>query len=291
MTGVIVKGVGGFYYVRSDEDGGIYQCHGRGIFKKNGIMLVVGDRVKFEIPQMGDALITEIFPRKNIFIRPPVSNVDILVVVTAVRDPKPVLSVTDRLLIAAEQGDIEAILCINKMDFVNNNRDATIGGIYEKIYPVLFMSCAFDKNAADPLKEIIKDRSVVLAGPSGAGKSTLLNMLIPDARVDTGEISSKTQRGRHTTRHVEIFQTDAGADIYDTPGFTSFELQSFDERDLDRYYPEMTPYHGKCRYADCTHIDEPGCSIKEAVDKGIINKTRYDSYKARFEELKNMSKY
>lgn len=291
MTGTIVKGIGGFYYVREDVSGRVYQCRARGVFKKDGITPTVGDNVSFEIPETGDAWITAIADRKNVFIRPPVSNIDMIIVITAAKNPKPNLDMIDRLLVAAEMAEAEIVICINKMDLAGGKPEKTIGSIYEGTYRVIHMSCLKDEDAVKPLKDIIAGKRVALAGPSGVGKSTILNLLLPEANAQTGDISEKTQRGRHTTRHVEIFELQNGAMVYDTPGFTSFEISEIDENSLDKYYPEIESYIGQCRYADCNHLNEPGCAVKAAVEEEKISLRRYESYKARYEEIKDRKKY
>ena len=283
MTGEIIKGIGGFYYVATSR--GTYQCRARGLFKKKKITPTVGDRVEITVLDDEEAVIDEILPRRNIFVRPAVSNVDLMITVVAAKDPAPDPRVIDRMLITAERSGAEAALCINKTDLDEGAAEKT-GKIYEGLYPVIYASCVTGRGTEE-LRKLIKGRRVALTGPSGVGKSTILNTLKPGAEAETGSVSDKTQRGRHTTRHVEIFDLPEGTRVFDTPGFTSFEIQPAgdEEPPLDRFFPEMEPLLGCCRYDNCRHVSEPGCRIKEAVESGEINKTRYQSYLMQLEEL------
>ncbi|MBR6444455.1 MAG: ribosome small subunit-dependent GTPase A [Firmicutes bacterium] len=283
MTGEIVKGIGGFYYVATEE--GVYQCRARGLFKKKKITPTVGDQVKITVLDDEEAVIDEIFPRSNLFVRPAVSNVDLMITVVAAKDPAPNAQVIDRMLVTAEKSGTDAALCINKTDLSDGEAENT-GSIYENIYPVIYLSCVTGEGIEE-LKELIRGKRVALTGPSGVGKSTILNTLKPEAEAETGTVSDKTQRGRHTTRHVEIFDLPGGTKVYDTPGFTSFEMQPDDGEDvpLDRFFPEMEKFLGHCRYDNCRHMSEPGCRIKEAVENGEIHKSRYQSYLKQMEDL------
>ena len=283
MTGEIVKGIGGFYYVVTPE--GTYQCRARGLFKKKKITPTVGDRVRVTILDDEEAVIDEILPRRNIFVRPAVSNVDLMVTVVAAKDPEPNTRVIDRMLVTTERSGAEAALCINKTDLDAGGAER-IGSIYEDLYPVIYISCVTGEGTED-LKKLIRGRRVALTGPSGVGKSTILNALKPEAEAETGTVSDKTQRGRHTTRHVELFDLPENTVVFDTPGFTSFEMQPAADEDLplDRYFPEMEPFLGCCRYDNCRHVSEPGCRIKEAVERGEIAGSRYRSYLGQLEEL------
>ena len=283
MTGEIVKGIGGFYYVETPE--GTYQCRARGLFKKKKITPTVGDRVRITVLDDEEAVIDEILPRRNIFVRPAVSNIDLMVTVVAAKDPDPNTQVIDRMLVTAERSGAEAALCINKTD-LDADEAKRIGSIYEDLYPVIYVSCVTGEGTED-LMELIRGRRVALTGPSGVGKSTILNTLKPEAEAETGSVSDKTQRGRHTTRHVELFDLPGDTGVFDTPGFTSFEMQPAADEDLplDRYFPEMEPFLGCCRYDNCRHVSEPGCRIKEAVESGEIAGSRYQSYLSQLEEL------
>ena len=288
MEGLIVKGIGGFYYVKTAS--GIYQAKGRGIFKKEGMTLAVGDNVELEVLPDGDGVINRILPRKNQFIRPPIANVDCFIVVFAAAKPKPNFSVIDKFLIMAERCGIEAVICVNKCDLVNADGLAEIRAIYEDVYPMVFVS---GKSGAgiSQLCMHLSGKRVAFAGPSGVGKSTITNLLIPHANMETGTVSSKTQRGRHTTRHVEIFETEDGGLIFDTPGFTSFDILEASLEELAGCYPEFASFSLDCRFDNCRHDKEPDCRVRDAVEHGKISKVRYASYLANMEEIKNKKKY
>ncbi|SCJ77672.1 Putative ribosome biogenesis GTPase RsgA [uncultured Eubacterium sp.] len=288
MKGLIIKGIGGFYYVKTAE--GVYQAKGRGIFKKDGITLAVGDNVDLEVLPDGDGVINTIEERKNHFIRPPIANVDCFIVVFAAAKPKPNFTVIDKFLIMAEQNDIDPILCINKCDLVSEEDLKEIQSIYASVYPVITASGKTGMGI-DQLLRRIEGRKAAFAGPSGVGKSTITNLIIPEANMETGTVSQKTDRGRHTTRHVEIFEVLGGGFVFDTPGFTSFDILEAEEDDLADYYPEIAAYKGQCRFDDCRHKSEPGCKVLEAVNEGRIHKVRYESYLMNLEEIKKRKKY
>lgn len=290
MEGLIVKGIGGFYYVDTGSD--IIEAKGRGIFKKDGITLAVGDRVELEIIDEAEkkGVINSIYPRKNRFIRPPIVNVDTFVVVFAATKPKPNPVLVDKFLVMAEMHGVEALICINKSDLVSPNTLAEYKAIYEGVYPVITVS-AKTGEGMNELKKAVSGKTAALAGPSGVGKSTILNALIPHANMETGSISEKTKRGKHTTRHAEIFNADGGGKIFDTPGFTSFEIMEAEEDNLMHYYPDIDRYIGSCYYDNCRHLKEPDCAVREAVEEGKIHRLRYESYTANMEEIKNRKKY
>ncbi|MBN7772052.1 ribosome small subunit-dependent GTPase A [Clostridium aminobutyricum] len=288
MEGIVVKGIGGFYYVKAE--GQVIQCKARGIFKKDGIKIAIGDLVRIELNEGSDATITAIHERRNCFIRPPIANVDCFAVVMAAADPEPNLAIIDRFLVMAEKSNMDVILCINKVDIAKPEMINRLKNIYEDIYPMVFLN-AKTGSGIDELKKLMTDKKCALAGPSGVGKSTILNALEPKVTVETGEISEKTKRGKHTTRHVEIFDTDFGALVFDTPGFTSFEILEAEEEELQQFYPEMLPYLGGCKYDNCRHIKEPECSVLEAVEDGAISQSRYNSYAEQYKEIKEKKKY
>lgn len=289
MKGLIIKGIGGFYYVKT-ADGSIYQAKGRGIFKKDGITLMVGDRVEFEVLDDGDGVINEIMPRKNRFIRPPIANVDCFIVVFAAAKPKPNFSVIDKFLIMAERCGMDSVICVNKCDLVKEEVLEEIASIYRDIYPVVFVSAKTGRGI-EQLDRYIKGRKAAFAGPSGVGKSTITNLIIPEANMETGTVSSKTARGRHTTRHVEIFETEGGGLVFDTPGFTSFDILEAEEDELASCYPEFASLTEGCRFDNCRHLKEPDCAVRAAAEAGNISRIRYNSYLSNLEEIRARKKY
>lgn len=297
--GVIVKGIAGFYYVDTGDH--VYQCKARGIFRKKDMTPLVGDRVTISVLPDGEAVVETIEPRRNAFIRPPVANVECLVLVLAAADPDPSPLVADRFLVMAEEKGAEVLICINKMDLLEGKRSELLD-IYGDLYPV-FPVCAATGQGMDALRQAISGKIAALSGPSGVGKSTILNAIMGKDLAETGEISQKLGRGKNTTRHAELFALEGGGHIFDTPGFTSFDLEalkqgggkrgeaSMEEQDLAHYYPEMAALLGDCRYDNCRHLSEPDCCIREAVEAGKIHPSRYESYCVQMEELKNRKKY
>ncbi|MFA7660298.1 MAG: ribosome small subunit-dependent GTPase A [Anaerovoracaceae bacterium] len=288
MEGTIVKGIGGFYYV--DTADGLYQCRARGIFRKNGMTPYVGDRVEIEPQDDEEAVINRIFPRRNQFIRPPVANVDCLIITAALKKPEVNLYIVDKFLVMAEYQHTDIGICLNKIDLAEPEQIDEFRKIYESIYPVICVSGKTGEGLEE-LQKFLGGRKCAFAGPSGVGKSTLLNHLEATVMVETGEISEKSQRGKHTTRHVELFQLADGSMIFDTPGFTSFEVLEAEEQELAFLYPEMVPFIGGCKYHNCRHISEPGCEVRSAALEGTIPMSRYDSYSKQIKEIQEMRKY
>ena len=291
MTGRLIKGIAGFYYVYSD--GKIYECKARGKFRIKGQTPLVGDLVELSLdtassassPEMLAGRVDKILPRLNEYDRPPIANVEVCIIVAAAKDPEPLSYIIDRMAVAAEMKNSDIVICINKEDLADAQR---IAGIYSGIYPVYCVS-AKTGEGIDLLKNAINGKQAALAGPSGVGKSSLTNALLGE-NAEVGEISKKTLRGKNTTRHSELF-ISGDIFLFDTPGFTSFDTPELDEYDLSSYFPEFKEYLGKCRFDDCMHINEPECAVKDALEMGKINKSRYDSYKAMYNELKGRRKY
>lgn len=287
MQGRIVKGIGGFYFV---SDGSrVVMGKARGNLKRNKELLYVGDIVDYEITAEGEAIINGVARRDNSLIRPPVSNLNLLVVVFAASSPEPNFNVIDKMCIACEAKGIDIAICITKPDLVSSEELEEIRSRYDSAYDVMTVN-GMTGAGIDSLRERISGRNVALAGPSGVGKSTILNNIVGAQSAETGTVSDKTGRGRHTTRHVEIFELGDGTNLYDTPGFTSLELPSMEPSELSNLIPEFRACRGQCRYADCVHMKEPGCAVKEAVNEGVIPEGRYDTYLNLMEEVKKWRK-
>ena len=292
MTGKIIKGIGGFYYVVCENDI-TYECKAKGVFRNRKIKPLVGDNVEIEILDEEKNLgnIEDILPRFNWLNRPAVANVDQPVIIFAVSAPAPNFNLLDRFLINMEQHEVPTVICFNKVDLEGFRQSEDICRSYTKSgYEVLFIS-AESGYGIDVLEAVIKGKTTVFAGPSGVGKSSTLNSLFPDANVQTGGLSEKIQRGKHTTRHSELMFVDDDTYIMDTPGFSSLYTEGIEAEDLKLYFPEIAAYTGTCKFNMCNHISEPGCLVKKAVSDGRISKMRYDDYVMIYNELKEKRKW
>ena len=292
MQGKIVKGIAGFYYIHVVESG-VYECKAKGIFRKEKIKPLVGDNVKIEIIDENEKTgnITEILPRKNELIRPAVANIDQALVVFAVTRPSPHFSLLDRFLVMMESKHIPVILCFNKEDIADDFQIKALEKIYSGCgYPCIFTS-ALEQRNIEQVKALLTGKTTAIAGPSGVGKSSMINVLQPEANMETGDISQKIERGKHTTRHSELFLIDADSYIMDTPGFSSLYMSDFETDDMQYFFPEFEEFEGTCRFDGCSHTHEPDCAVKNAVSDGKIASVRYDSYKKIYEELKDKRRY
>ena len=286
MQGKIIKGIAGFYYVDSSD--GVFQCKAKGIFRNKSIKPLVGDNVEFEITHEEDkeGNITEILERDNELIRPAVANIDQAMIVFALKAPNPNVNLLDKLLVCMEYQNIETIICFNKTDIADKKFAEDLASIYRNAgYKVLFTS-ATENEGVEEVKKALKGKSTVFAGPSGVGKSSMLNAIKEDAVMETGDISEKIGRGKHTTRHSEIFKTDDDTYVFDTPGFGSVFIPGMTKERLEDCFPEFSLYTNECRFIGCAHINEPDCAVKEALSENKIAESRYESYKAFYEELK-----
>ena len=292
MQGKIIKGIAGFYYVNVVEFG-VYECKAKGIFRKEKQKPIVGDNVEIEVldEETMTGNITALLPRKNELIRPAVANIDQALVVFAVTRPSPHFNLLDRFLVMMERQDIPVVLCFNKEDIAEDEQVEKLRSVYEGCgYPCVFTSALEERNI-EKIKELLKGKTTVIAGPSGVGKSSLINILNPDAKMETGDISSKIERGKHTTRHSELFTIAQDSYIMDTPGFSSLYVNDFEKEELKYYFPEFDPYEGTCRFLGCDHVHEPDCAVKAAVEAGEIHEIRYKDYLEMYEELKSKRRY
>lgn len=292
MQGKIMKGIAGFYYVHV-AGSGVYECKAKGIFRKDGVKPLVGDDVEMEVTHEKDmeGNIMRILPRKNELVRPAVANIDQALVVFAVTKPKPHFNLLDRFLVMMETKEIPAILCFNKADIAGDAEIAGLKAVYENCgYPLIFTSAKKEENI-DRLKELLQGKTTAAAGPSGVGKSSLINRLQSGVKMETGSISRKIERGKHTTRHSELIMLGDESYIMDTPGFSSLYAGNMEKEDLKYCFPEFAPYEGKCRFNGCGHIHEPGCAVKQAADEGKIHRIRYEDYVMMYRELQERKRY
>ena len=280
MDGIITKGIGGFYYVKT-ADKREYECKARGIFRKAHIVPTIGDRVRLESLSDGKGAITEIYKRSSYLNRPPVANVDAMVLVAAAASPEPNIFLLDKMLVNAEISGIRPILCINKTDLCERS---DIENIYRTAGYEVIKASAQCGTGIEELRSVLKGRVTAFAGLSGVGKSSLLS-LITNKSIETGAVSEKISRGRHTTRHVELFELDNGF-VLDTPGFSSLEIEGIRADELYRYFPEMSEANGECRFRGCSHINEPDCAVKALIKSGKLAQSRYDSYAEIYGKLK-----
>ena len=291
MQGKIIRGIGGFYYVHA-EDGVVYECRAKGIFRKEKIKPLPGDNVEISPVQDEEkpaGNVDAILPRKNVLIRPAVANVDQALVVFAAASPKPNLNLLDRFLISMEQQRIPVVICFNKTDLISTEEEELLRDTYAHSYPVQLISAANGEGIED-IQRLLDGKTTVVAGPSGVGKSSLTNVLQPHVQMEVGDISRKIERGRHTTRHTELICLREHTYFLDTPGFSSLYLNGIAQEDLWRYFLEFVPYEPYCRFQGCMHISEPDCAVKEALAEGKIPASRYENYVMLAEELKNARK-
>lgn len=292
MQGKIIKGIAGFYYIHAGLQG-VYECKAKGIFRNKKVKPLVGDNVEFDILSEDEKIgnMTVILPRKNELIRPAVSNIDQAMVIFAAAEPNPNFNLLDRFLLLMLKQKVPTIICFNKKDIAEENDLCVLKETYEHCgYDLVFTSTYTDEGI-DEVRALLKDKTTVLAGPSGVGKSSMMNLLKPEANMETGKVSEKIKRGRHTTRHSEIFHVEGSTYVMDTPGFSSIWIDEFDKDELKDYFVEFSEYEPMCKFQGCLHINEPVCGVKDALLKGLISRIRYENYVNMYQELKDKRRY
>ncbi|WP_418474922.1 ribosome small subunit-dependent GTPase A [Frisingicoccus sp.] len=292
MQGKIIKGIGGFYYIHAEHQG-IYECKAKGVFRNRKIKPLVGDNVEIDVIDEAEKKgnIRDILPRKNELIRPAVANIDQALVFFAAAQPEPNLGLLDRFLLQMEYRNIPTVIGFNKCDLTETDRIRELEEAYGRSgYPLIFVSVR-EEQGLENLKAMLAGKTTALAGPSGAGKSSLMNWLLPEAEMETGAVSEKIKRGRHTTRHSELFHLGEGTYLFDTPGFSSLYLADFTDETLKLYFREFSDFEDECRFTGCNHINEPDCGIKKALEDGKISRVRYEHYVQMYQELKEHRRY
>ena len=288
LKGVITKGIGGFYYINTTR--GLIECKARGVFRKEGITPLVGDSVEIELSNEDSSkgVICSVCERKNELIRPAVANVSCMAVVVALENPKPNTYILDKLIASAEYIGLKILICFNKSDLTT---DYSIAEIYSDAGFDVLVTSAAENIKCDELKEFLKGEITVFAGNSGVGKSSLLNRMMDKEMFETGEVSGRVERGRHTTRHSELVRLPFGGYIIDTPGFSSFDINKIPLTELASMFREFGDNTEGCRFPDCGHTVEPDCGVISAVESGSISPSRHESYKLLYNEIKSQKKW
>ena len=291
MQGKIIRGIGGFYYINACNS--IYECKAKGSFRKEGIKPLVGDDCIIDILDEKNYLanITSILPRHSELIRPAVANVDQAMIIFAVSRPEPNFNLLDRFIIQMWQKELPCIIVINKMDLAGDKQRCEIEEAYEACGCRVVFTSVNTNEGVDEIRKLIKGKTTTVAGPSGVGKSSMINLLQSSVKMQTGMLSDKIDRGKHTTRHSELIPIDEDTYILDTPGFSSLNLFDVSTDTLKDYYYELEEYATDCRFLDCKHISEPDCGVKRAVENGNVSRLRYDNYLTLYRECKDKRKY
>lgn len=291
MEGRIIRGIGGFYYIHTGT--AVYECRAKGIFRKDNIKPLPGDFVEIAILDEDKKLgnIERILPRKNVLIRPAVANVDQALVIFALASPRPNFNLLDRFLVMMEKQQIPSIILFNKKDLVSEDEVGRMRAQYAGCgYRTEFISAA-RRDGTELVRSLLKGKTTTVAGPSGVGKSSLINLLQKELLMETGAVSEKIERGRHTTRHTELLYVEENTYILDTPGFSSVDLIGVEKEELGGCFPEIRKREGQCRFVGCAHLSEPDCAVREALAEGLISRSRYENYRLFYEELKARRKY
>lgn len=292
MEGRIVKGIAGFYYVYVENEG-LFECKAKGVFRNRKEKPLVGDKVEIDVlsKEKMEGNIKRILPRYKELIRPNVANIDQALVVFALKEPDPNLNLLDRFLIGMERQQVKTVICFNKADLVSDVYLQEIKDIYRNCGCDVLSSSVYEQKGMEEIKEVLKGKTTALAGPSGVGKSSIFNMVSPDFKMETGSVSEKIKRGKHTTRHSELIPIGEDTYIMDTPGFSSFYVEGMEKENLKDFFPEFIKHEPYCKFQGCVHINEPVCGVKDALTEGEISESRYNNYKLLYEELKDKKKW
>ncbi|EGL82602.1 ribosome biogenesis GTPase RsgA [Caldalkalibacillus thermarum TA2.A1] len=285
LQGRIIKALAGYYYVL-DHSGKVWQCRARGVFKKKGLQPLVGDVVQFESVSEREGWVTQLKDRKNRLVRPPIANVDQALLVFSVKEPSFSSFLLDRMLVTVEKARIRPLICFTKLDLCPDDKNIQAAiNVYQQLGYQICQTSSVSGEGIDDLMKLLRGKITVLAGQSGVGKSTLLNLLCPQAELETGEVSDKLGRGRHTTRHVELLQLPGGGLVADTPGFSQLDFKDIEPEELAACFVEFRAYMEACKFRGCLHRDEPGCAVKSAVAQGEIDSGRYTHYLQFLDEI------
>lgn len=292
MIGKIIKGIGGFYYVHIPGNG-VYECRARGVLRKKKIKPLIGDNVEIIVLEEKDKLgnLERILPRDNHLVRPTVANIDQAVIVFAVTQPEPNYNLLDKFLVMIESNDIEAMICFNKIDILSEDKVKVIIEKYENTGYRVVTTSSLEGHGIEELTKSLYGKTTVFAGPSGVGKSSILNLIQHEMVLETGVVSEKIGRGKHTTRHAELICFHDSSYVVDTPGFSSLNIDELDPDQLKYYFIEFATYEPYCKFNGCNHLNEPTCGVKDAVAEGEISESRYLSYTQLMDELKSIKKY
>jgi ribosome biogenesis GTPase len=285
IKGIINKGIGGFYYVETEEK--LYVCRARGKIKNEQITPLVGDRVEISVVDFDadEGIIEKVLPRKTELLRPNVSNVDQAIIVFAIKNPEPNIMLLDKMILLAENSGLDIVICFNKCDLDDEDKFNNLSRIYKAAGYTILKTSTKNVQGIEALKEVLKDKISVFSGPSGVGKSTLLNTIEEGLKLQTGEISKKIKRGKHTTRHSELLLLKSGGYVVDTPGFTSLSLHEIPIEHLPGLFPEFEEASENCQFDNCKHLNEPKCGVKKALEAGAISRERYEAYTYIHNEL------
>ncbi len=283
LNGIIIKGLGGLYEVKTEK--GVFSGRARGIFRLQNIKPTCGDYVKISVlsEETFECSVDDILERKNILIRPPVANIDQVFIVFAVKSPNPNLDLLDKFILVCEKNNLELTICLNKIDLLDEKDKFKIKALYENIGYKVIMVSTYEEIGLKEIRDELVGKVSVFAGPSGVGKSSIVNKLFPDAKMETGGLSKKIQRGKHTTRHVELVEIYENTYLVDSPGFTSLSVEDIEKEDLQYLFREFRPFLDQCKFNDCIHIKERDCAIKDEIGQSI-DKSRHDRYVALYEE-------